>query len=289
MSKRVLAYNLSLLNVDYRSLDRRWDYRNVLSPYHRLYYIDKGNGWINTDSGKYLLEPNFIYIVPAFTLCNLNCPNTLGQYYIHLFEDSKDGISLFYNNRSVIKLQADDSDILNFKRILEINPCRKINRSDNPKVYEKNVYYQEYEQLNQDQLPADFMETQGILFQLLAKFLRSKGFVSKDQHSMPAKIAGLVEYIQLNLAEDLSVKKLAGMANMHPDYFSRQFLHYIGERPLPFIHKKRIERAQYYIVTSGMSLAAIADLIGYSSMPHFFKMFKLITGFTPKEYQQSHL
>lgn len=42
-------------------------------------------------------------------------------------------------------------DIAGFKRLLEINPHHKINRSDNLMVYEKNIYYKEYEALNNQQ------------------------------------------------------------------------------------------------------------------------------------------
>lgn len=34
-------------------------------------------------------------------------------------------------------LKATEVDILNFKRLLEVNPGRGINRSDNPGIYEK--------------------------------------------------------------------------------------------------------------------------------------------------------
>jgi hypothetical protein len=46
MIKRVLRHSFSLLNTDYVKLDSRWNYQNVISPYHRIYYIDEGEGEI---------------------------------------------------------------------------------------------------------------------------------------------------------------------------------------------------------------------------------------------------
>ena len=162
MIRRMVKHAFVLLNVDYVRLDEKWNYRNVISPYYRIYYIDEGEGHISTDKASWVLEPGFLYLIPSFTLCNLHCPGFLGQYFIHFFEDAADGVSLFHNNRAVLKMRAEAMDIANCKRLLAINPSRKINRSDNPSVYEKSIYYREYEELNHRQSYALFLETQGI-------------------------------------------------------------------------------------------------------------------------------
>lgn len=100
----------------------------------------------------------------------------------------------------------------------------------------------------------------------------------------------MIGFIQLNLNKDLTVADLAKNVNLHPDYFSRLFLQLTGERPLPYIHEKRIERAQYLIMTSGMSFSQIAEETGFTNVPHFTKIFKRITSLTPGQYrQQNHL
>jgi hypothetical protein len=77
----------------------------------------------------------------------------------------------FFNQRKVLKVKAHEIDIVNFKRLIAINPGRGINRSDNPEVYEKDIYYKEYQELNLQQSLSCQFETQGILFQLMARFL----------------------------------------------------------------------------------------------------------------------
>lgn len=135
MAKRILRHSFSLLHVDYVKLNHHWNYYNVISPYYRIYYIDEGEGFISNDRDKILLEPGYLYLIPSFTVCNLTCCHYLSQYFIQFFEDSPNGISLFANNRKVMKVRAVAQDIENFKRLAEINPGRGINRSDNPKIY----------------------------------------------------------------------------------------------------------------------------------------------------------
>jgi len=130
--------------VNHAFLNSKWNYRNVISPYYRIYYIDEGEGIISGPDENLRLEPGYLYMAPSFTLYNMKCQEYLSQYFLHFFEESADGISLFYNNRSLMKMPASDIDVWNFKRLLLINPKRGINRSDNPKMYEKSVYYAEY-------------------------------------------------------------------------------------------------------------------------------------------------
>jgi len=288
MSKKILGYNFSLLHVDRVKLNEKWNYTNVISPYFRVYYIDDGEGFILVKQEKIKLEPGYLYIIPSFTLCHLICNDYLSQYFLHFFEESAEGISLFEYNRKVIKVPACNTDIVNFKQLLEINPGRGINRSDNPTVYEKNVYYTSYQELNKTVSDSAFFETQGIILQLISRFLSSHRFKANSPDPVPSKILDAIRYIQLNLKENLTVACLAKRANLNQDYFSRLFFQYAGQRPLTYLHEKRIERAQYLIATTHLSYSEIAERIGFENLPHFSKIFKKVTSLTPGEYRKQN-
>ena len=286
MDKRLLRHSFSLLHVNYVKLTDKWNYSNVISPYFRIYYIYDGDGWIISEKEKTKLEPGYLYIIPSFTLCHLRCDNYLSQYFLHFFEESTNGISLFEYNRTIIKIPAQETDIANFKRLLEINPGRGINRSDNPKAYEKEPFYKGYQELNNSVSYSTYLETQGIIFLFISHFLSSNRFLSRVSNTIPSKILDSISYIQLNLKENITVNLLAKKVNWQHDYFSRQFLHYTGERPLAYIHNKRIERALYLISTTDLSHSDIAEEIGFESPTYFSKIFKRITGLTPGEYKK---
>lgn len=291
MPKSIFKYSFSLLHVDYVKLNHNWNYNNVISPYYRLYYIDDGTGFISDSTIRLTLEPGNLYLIPSFTICNLNCDTYLSQYFIQFFEESPDGISLFNNNRSVMKLPATEIDIMLIKKLLHSNPGRGINRSDNPKVYEKEAYYKEYQSLNNEMKTHQKFENQGILLQLISRFLSSKDFKINNSQSVPSKILDTMSYVQLHLGENLTVSQLAKRVNQNQDYFSKQFLIHTGKRPLNYIHEKKIERAQYLIATTDNTFLEIAMNTGFSNLPHFSKIFKQIVSLTPGEYRQqnSHL
>ncbi|MGV3705627.1 MAG: helix-turn-helix domain-containing protein [Arcticibacter sp.] len=288
MARKILKHSFSLLHVDYVKLDDKWNFKNVISPYYRLYYIDEGEGTISNANENILLEPGFLYMIPSFTLCNLHCTAYLSQFFIQFFEDSPNGVSLFSNNRTLIKVKAEAPDAENFKRLVKINPGRGINRSNNPRVYEKNIFYKEYQELNNLQSMSAFMETQGIILQLISRFLLSDTFRQDHKTTISSKVLDSISYIQINLNTNLTVAHLAERQNLHPDYFSRLFYKYTGERPISFIHEKRIERAQYLMTTTNMLLDDIAIETGFEHLPYFSRIFKKITGITPGEYMKQN-
>jgi len=279
-------YSFSLLHIDHVKLDHKWNYPNVISPYYRLYYIDEGSGFITDNYRRILLEPGCLYLIPSFTVCNLSCKEYLSQFFIQFFEESSNGISLFHSNRRVMKLTASEIEIALIKKMLHSNPGRGINRSDNPEVYEREVYYKEYKALNNAAKTALKLENQGIIFFLVSRFLAREEYSAPHTQAIPSKILDTMSYVQIRLGENITVSELARRVNQNQDYFSKQFLIHTGQRPLNYIHEKKIERAQYLIATSDKTFLEIALNTGFSSLPHFSKIFKQILGLTPGEYRR---
>ncbi|HEX8607750.1 MAG TPA: AraC family transcriptional regulator, partial [Pedobacter sp.] len=238
---------------------------------------------------KLRLEAGYLYIIPSFTLCNLICDGFLDQFFVQFFEESSDGMSLFADNKSIFKVEAREIDVINFERLVLINPGRGINRSDNPRIYEKDVYYKEYQELNHQQSTAQFLETQGILLQLIARFAQPEIIAQKERQHIPIKILDTISHIVVSLHLPLSVKSLANRVHQNSEYFSRLFQQYTGSRPLAYITEKRIERAQYLIMTSTSKYNEIGRQTGFESLSHFSRTFKKVTGMNPGDYKKKFL
>lgn len=279
-------YHFSLLNADCVQLNKSWNYKNVISPFYRLYLINKGAGWLSTPEEKILLEENYLYLVPSFTLFNQVCDELLGQYYIHFVEESADGDSLFASNRKLFKIPAGPADLAGLERIIQLNPGRDLRESDNPKVYEKSRVISSFLDRNK-QLPlAVLLETEGIVMQLLARFMTAVRFEASIRKTISPRIPDTLNYIGTKLHEKLTVEMLAARVNLSVDHFSKLFQQETGERPLAFIQRKRIERAQFLLVTSAMPLSVIATETGFEDLSYFSRIFKKNTGHTPGNYKR---
>jgi AraC family transcriptional regulator len=279
-------YSFSLLNADCVQLNESWNYKNVISPFYRLYFITEGLGKLSTPDEEILLEEGHLYLIPSYTLFNQSCDGALGQYYIHFAEESADGDSLFAFNRKLFKTPAPHSDIAGLKKIVELNPGRDLRKSDNPKVYEKTSVIRSFLDRNKQLTAAALFETEGIIMQLLARFIATGEFAEPVKNSISPKIPAAVNYICTHLQEQLTVNTLAAQAHLSADYFSKLFQEETGERPLAFIQRKRIERAQFLLVTSALPLAVVAKETGFEDLSYFSRTFKSLTGHTPGEYKR---
>jgi len=287
MNKIVHKSSFSLLNADYVQLNKSWNYKHIISPFYRLYLIEDGAGTLINSTDSVHLESGFLYLIPSFTLCNYHCENHLSQYYLQFLEESDDGTSLFASNRKIFKVPANVMDLAIFKRILYLNPGRGLSKND-PKDYEKRPVLQGFQDLNNALPISVYMETNGIILQLLSRFLTEEYFKQDNKKAIPSKVLEAIHYIQTNLHLPLTVESLAERADQNPDYFSRIFKEHTGERPLAFIQYKRIERAQFLMIRSDMTLQGIATETGFESLSYFSRIFKSFTSQTPGEYKKNN-
>jgi AraC family transcriptional regulator len=131
------------------------------------------------------------------------------------------------------------------------------------------------------------------LTRLFATFLAEKyvaAAVEKtDFHSgLPIwRLRKVEDYVRENLAEEISVERLAVLVELSPFHFSRVFKQATGMTPLQFVTRERITYAQQLIRETSRSLIEIALEVGYTSPSSFTKVFRRVTGVTPMEFRKT--
>lgn len=93
----------------------------------------------------------------------------------------------------------------------------------------------------------------------------------------------VINFILSNLAEDLSLEKLAKLANYSPFHFQKIFKLVIGETPKQYIIRMRLQTAAHSLVVHHeKSITEIALNSGFSSSATFARAFKVFMEFLPK-------
>ena len=283
----VRSIHLSLLNVD-NCLVQNWNFRKVTSPFTRMYLITGGEGIITHNHKKYPLKPGHLYLIPGFTLCNYTSNSFLEHFYIHFIPQMQGESNFFKLFDYKYELEATETDFRLMKRILELNPGKKLVNVD-PKNYCKDDLVPQNLSVASAQQIADSMETQGILMQLFSRFIETKKQTKPDFGLHPdPKISQVIDYIQANLSSPLTLSGLAGICNLSNDYFSRLFLKITGTRPIDYINRKRIETAQLQLVTTNDPIEKIALDVGIDNFSYFNRMFRKYSCSTPGEYRKLH-
>src|SRR6185436_10689583 len=93
------------------------------------------------------------------------------------------------------------------------------------------------------------------------------------------------DYVRENLAEGISVERLAELVELSPFHFSRVFKQTTGMTPLQFVTRERITRAQQLIRETRRSLIEIGLDVGYKNPSHFAQVFRKVVGLTPTEFR----
>lgn len=97
------------------------------------------------------------------------------------------------------------------------------------------------------------------------------------------KLALVLDLIESDLSEDLSLNILANAAGLSEYHFLRMFKQSTGYTPHQYVICQRIERAKELLKKTDMTVTEIAYLLGFSSSAHFTHHFRRKTGITPSE------
>jgi AraC family transcriptional regulator len=95
----------------------------------------------------------------------------------------------------------------------------------------------------------------------------------------------VVDYIEANLTDDMSLETLAGIAALSPFHFARSFKAKLGEPPHRFVMRRRIERAKILLRTTPLAVAEIAYRVGWDNVSHFTQGFRSMAGVTPGQFR----
>lgn len=94
-------------------------------------------------------------------------------------------------------------------------------------------------------------------------------------------------YIRDNFRQELSLEKIARSFNFNPSYLSKIFIKHTGEPPSKYVMALRINEAKYLLANQRhLSVKEVGERVGYADQFYFSRIFKQMTGCTPKEFQR---
>lgn len=103
------------------------------------------------------------------------------------------------------------------------------------------------------------------------------------------KIDLVIDYIENNIKEEMSIEELAQMANLSKFYFHRIFSSTTKISLMEYIKMRRISNAALELVNSNKSIIEIAFDYQFNSHEAFSRAFKNIYGISPREYRNNKL
>ncbi|MDU1890326.1 MAG: AraC family transcriptional regulator [Dysgonomonas sp.] len=273
--------NLILLNIGYSQLNANWNWKGVYSPFARIYYVKDGEARTIINGKKFDLKPNRLYLTPPFTLHDDECDGRFSLYYIHFYEEAINKATIFDKFSFPVEIEATSLDQALTERLLQINPNRFLKYID-PQFYDNPPTFSQYIADNKKLSLHSVIETQGILSQLISRFLE---FGDRKVNSKDNRIDDALQYIHENIYNDIRLNDLSGLLHISKDHLIRIFKAEMQCTPLKYIMEKKIEKAQLMLLTTDLRVKDIAYELSIDNVSYFTRLFKSHTNKTPGEYR----
>ncbi|MCI3274014.1 GlxA family transcriptional regulator [Streptomyces cylindrosporus] len=97
----------------------------------------------------------------------------------------------------------------------------------------------------------------------------------------------VLEWIEDNLAGEITLGAMAARSGMSERTFSRRFREQTGTTPLQWLLRTRVRRAQYLLENSDRPIERIAQQAGFGSPTAFRERFRRVVGTTPQAYRSA--
>ena len=278
MTQSIDQLHLLILNVGLAIHNADWNWRNVNSPFTRLYYVTEGAARILLPTGIQELKPDHLYLVPSFTTHSYLCDTHFAHYYLHIYEDHQSESSILEDFSFPTEIPAGDLELPLIKRLCGINPTMQLPQSD-PTSYDNNPTLIKNIIKNKQRTFCDKVESRGIVYQLMARFLKDaqpKAEINDD------RIQKVLSYIRKNIYKTIDIDSLAAISCLSKDHFIRLFRKEVNNTPLQYINQKKIEKAQLILITDSMPIKNISYLLAFN------RLFKKLTGVTPQQYRDRY-
>ena len=89
-----------------------------------------------------------------------------------------------------------------------------------------------------------------------------------------------------NPEKDWKMSEIAAKLNISPSYFQHLYRACFGESPRKELIACRLEKAQYLLRTTDLSVKEVSAQCGYANVEHFVRQFGQTFGQTPKAYKR---
>lgn len=255
-------FSLEVVESGFASVGTDWSCRDTCAPFSRIYYILEGEGEIRIGEERIRLREGHCYLVPTGLVYDYVCPASMKQIYFHVNASMSDGLDLFEGYGTCWCGEA------------EPGTGQKLQR-----LYEKK----------------DWNAALWIEAELLDVIRRAaEGF--REQEGGTGEPAAMRVYSDLlqrmfvlarnPVSARNTVKNLAERLHVSESTLSKRFREETGRTAGSYLDELLHRQCSRLLLSSELSMAEIAEQLGFSDPFYFSRFFKKKQGETPSGYRR---
>lgn len=272
-----------LLNAGRFTVGQEWNYKDVCSPFTRLYYVVSGSGHILLPDRHVKMEPDHMYIIPAYTRHSNRCDGQMDHYYLHVYEPDRGDSRLItdywrfpeYLHGNAMCRQA-------FELLVDTNSSLSLYNID-PRQYDTHrSFIGMLEERNYSPLHLKLLNN-SLISLIMSNWIKGAFPTAAGGGKRVARVRS---YISSHLHEEITLDHLAEAVNTSKHHLSHIFKSETGQSPIYYIRALKMRKAQIELAHTEKLVKEIGFSLGYSDCNYFIRTFKQATGMSPSSYRR---
>jgi AraC-like DNA-binding protein/quercetin dioxygenase-like cupin family protein len=247
-----------------------------------IIYISRGSGIFKIDNIAYIVEQGNLLIINSQELHSAFCDNEEGcDYYAFVFNmnylsGEKGDICEKKYIAPLLARRRKFTNYISANKEWEIECIEIVKRIVNA-FSKKNAYYELY--------------IKGCLFQMM-NVMYVNNSIKEVQNNYDKGSENIestkkvIEYIEKNYSNEISIDDLAQIANLSKYHFIRTFSLIIGVSPIKYINLIRVNEAANLLQSGHSNITEVANKCGFDNVSYFIKTFKSYKRETPNNYRK---
>ncbi|OQP06143.1 DNA-binding response regulator [Geobacillus sp. 46C-IIa] len=117
-----------------------------------------------------------------------------------------------------------------------------------------------------------------------------------DQHVFEAEegirsplIRQAIQFVGEHLHQPFSLREVSEFLHVNASYLSALFKEETNLTFSEYVTRSRLQKAKSLLLTTNLTVAEVAEQVGYQTVKYFVKLFKEFEGITPSQFRKEHL
>ncbi|MGK4143743.1 AraC family transcriptional regulator [Weissella paramesenteroides] len=285
MSKKVYKFNIespmNFFKAGQYFANNGWKHKDVVNDGdYELFIMLEGAAYIQIESQQFELHENDCLLIPPYIrhFGYKGSPANTTYYWMH-----------FYSNEKCSEFLEDDFSWKDdFHKKKEVILCQKLFINDFTRI--AVLIRQLLDSANRkDTLysMADYFIT-CILIELSNQYYMNNKESKVKYDADTSRFELIKNWIRIHSHEEITVTKVAEEFEMSSTYLTHLFNKFENTSTIHFINLTKVNESQELLTTTDLPVKAIAIKLGFQNEKYFFRLFKHLTGITPRQFRNSY-
>ena len=250
-------------NSGYQKCEGGYTMGPIIRNRYIIHHVVSGRGYYTVNQNTYTIEEGDSFII---------YPNTVVSYSA----DQEDPWEYYWVGFG----GADVKGLISQTDFSKHHPVISTDRSQELKDILLNIYRCSGANLY------NRIAMVGYLYLFLSVLIQCSQKHEHDVDSSVEYIKKAVDFISENYEHHLTITDIANHLGVSRSHLYRVFMRHISQSPKAYLENYRIRQGSMLLRQTSMTVNEVASSVGYDDQLHFSKVFKKLTGLSPKEYRR---